>query len=87
MCIPAVPLPRRGLHLCCVVPQVSLLTSALVSALGPSTPLIIKVGAFDCRQQLEGVLTAAATAGVRAVAGINGLSRWVVTASGCLNGA
>ena len=49
--------------------------SALVAALGPAVPLIIKVGSFDTQQQLEAVLAAAAGAGVRAVAGINGLSR------------
>lgn len=52
------------------------LTTALVSVLGPSIPLVIKVGAFDSQQQLEAVLTAAAAAGVRGVSGINGLSRW-----------
>lgn len=50
--------------------------SRLVSAVGPSIPTIIKVGAFDTQQQLEDVLVAAAAAGVRGVAGINGLSRW-----------
>lgn len=49
-----------------------------MSALGPGTPLIIKVGAFADVAQLESVLVAAAAAGVKAVAGINGLSRWVV---------
>jgi hypothetical protein len=47
----------------------------LVSAVGPSIHTIIKVGAFDSQQQLEDVLVAAAAAGVRGVAGINGLSR------------
>lgn len=57
--------------------QVAELAAALVSALGPSIPLIIKVGAFDSQQQLEACLVAAAAAGVRGVSGINGLSRCV----------
>jgi hypothetical protein len=55
--------------------QVSELTTALVSALGPSIPLVIKVGVFESQQQLEAVLVAAAAAGVKGVSGINGLSR------------
>lgn len=57
--------------------QVSQLTAALVAALGgpDGTPLLLKVGAFESEAQLEAVLLAAAAAGARGVAGINGLSR------------
>lgn len=57
------------------------MTRLLVAALGPDIPLIIKVGAFDDDALLERVLLAAAGAGARGVAGINGLSRCVGVSS------
>eukprot|EP00878_Enallax_costatus_P033362 GHUV01036786.1.p1 GENE.GHUV01036786.1~~GHUV01036786.1.p1 ORF type:complete len:245 (+),score=51.14 GHUV01036786.1:463-1197(+) len=62
--------------------QVAALSQALVTALGREVPLIIKVGAFLSKHQLDDVLVAAAAAGVRGVAGINGLSRHIVNTDG-----
>lgn len=62
--------------------QVAALTAALVQALGPAVPLLLKVGAFPDEAALEAVLGAAAAAGARGVAGINGLSRSIITADG-----
>lgn len=57
------------------------IASRLVNALG-RTPLIIKVGTFKTKEQLEKTLYQAARAGVRAVSGINTISMKVVDSSG-----
>lgn len=56
--------------------------SAKVQRAIGAIPLIIKVGAYATREQLRAVMQAAARAGVRAICGINTLSRRVVTADG-----
>jgi dihydroorotate dehydrogenase len=53
----------------------------IVKAIAP-LPLMIKVGAYSNTEQLRNVLHALAKAGVRAVCGINSLSRRVIDADG-----
>lgn len=57
------------------------IANSIVNAIG-TTPLIIKVGTFQTKEQLRETLYAAARAGVRAVSGINTLSRRVVNSQG-----
>lgn len=57
------------------------IASRIVSAIG-ETPLIIKVGTFKSKQQLQETLVAAAKAGARAVSGINTISMKVVDEKG-----
>ena len=47
-----------------------------------SVPLILKVGLFDTREQMEKVFSAAARGGARAIAGINTISMEVVDSHG-----
>lgn len=57
------------------------LCSAIVKAIG-TTPLTIKLGIFDSRQQMETILAAAARAGVRGITGINAIGMDIVTQQG-----
>ncbi|MBB65211.1 MAG: dihydroorotate dehydrogenase [Waddliaceae bacterium] len=61
--------------------QVFTLAKQLVDALS-STPLILKMGVFPSKESLREVLHAARDAGVRAVSGINTLSRKVHNSNG-----
>ncbi len=57
------------------------ISKAMVNALG-NTPLIIKLGAFSSKDEMEAVLKAAHRAGVKAVAGINTISADVLNTNG-----
>lgn len=57
------------------------ISSALVKAIHP-IPLIIKVGLFTSREQMRDVMTAAAKAKVRSIAGINTISMRVLDPTG-----
>jgi len=57
------------------------IASKMVNALG-STPLILKMGVFDKKEEMKEVFEAAARAGVRGIAGINTLSMKVVDEAG-----
>ena len=63
------------------VELVSKLCSALVSVLG-ATPLTIKLGIFDSKDEMKKILTAAAAAGVRGITGINAIGLNVVDENG-----
>ena len=60
---------------------VSKLCSALVSALG-TTPLTIKLGIFDSKDEMKEILTAAAVVGVRGITGINAIGLNVIDEKG-----
>lgn len=72
---------KKGGSLYICPETVFLFASSLVKALGP-IPLILKVGLFDNQEQMREVLLAAARAGVRAVCGINTISRAVIDKEG-----
>lgn len=55
--------------------------SAIVKAIG-ATPLTIKLGIFDSREQMETILDAAARAGVRGITAINAIGMDIVTENG-----
>ncbi len=60
---------------------VAQVSKAIVKAIHP-LPLILKMGVFPSKAQMQAVLVAAARSGVRAVEGINSVSMRVVTKQG-----
>jgi len=61
--------------------NVALFASAIVKAIHP-IPLILKMGLFNTKEEMQRVLLAAARAGVRGVCGINTISRAVIDDKG-----